>query len=609
MADVTVTIGAQDDGSLAAAMANARSQLSSLGTLAGGAGFGPGGRGPGGGLPGGGAGFQATAQSANQAAGAINNVARAQNNVAEASSQAGSMVERMFERMVIRAGIAAVIFGTIQEIIKAFGEAISFEKAETQFQYLIGSGQKFEAQLKAINQEFEVTHTAKDKLMDVEQELYRLGDPVQNLSADMQMLDQYAKVTGEDASKLAHGLTDLRLGRASIDEMYQMTALMGEQGQGLHDQIASYQRIEAELPNIQREQELNLRLQEHQWMLADRQRDATNRLTDVQGDFAGQVGITKTLFEAMAQGYSAQQYSHVAATQVAGVSMEKAAQVEAHRLEMGEQQIEQEEGLSQAEIKRLERAGLINAKTLEGAAERRRADQERAQQQQREDERFGIQIRMEILRFTLEQKSLALQGQVLEGLQKFVGLSEGLTNNLQTAAAAFEKLGADIAEIAKDMPGLAHSLATIANILDSMVNKVKEIKQMREETKSALESPLTPTGEVRTDLPILDPRFRGLQKLTQGKGPGEADIVPDWMKSIPFLGGGGVQATAQEEFEVGKKALMAAGVNRPESDYTAAQIRAAGHKQLAKESGIATEDTLVEMKNLMKNLFTISAGP
>jgi len=279
-----------------------------------------------------------------------------------------------------------------------------------------------------IRDRFEVTHTAKDKLMDVEKELYRLGDPVQNLSADMQMLDQYAKVTGEDASKLAQGLTDLRLGRASIDEMYQMTALMGEQGQGLHDQIASYQRIEAELPNIQREQELNLRLQEHQWQLADRQRDATNRLTDAQGAFADQVGITESLFESMQWGASSMA-SVYAAGQVGGVNLEKAAQAEAKRLQMGEQQIQQEEGLSNAQVKSLERQGLINAKTLEGAAERRRADQERTQQQQHEDQRFATQIAMEILRYNLEQKSLELQGQVLKGLQSFVGLSEGLTKN------------------------------------------------------------------------------------------------------------------------------------------------------------------------------------
>src|ERR1700752_403 len=122
MADVTVTIGARDDGSLNAAMQQGKSQTDSLigrgqqisQALAKGV-IPPGGRKLMGAedlsaLEAYEASLKKAAGGAINAAEPVNNVAKAQNKVAGASGRAGSMVERIFERMIIRAGLAIAVF-------------------------------------------------------------------------------------------------------------------------------------------------------------------------------------------------------------------------------------------------------------------------------------------------------------------------------------------------------------------------------------------------------------------------------------------------------------------------------------------------------------------
>jgi len=634
MADVTVSFGAVDAG-LSAAIANIRAQLGTINI-----GVGPGGGGGGGGgvfppavpinVPGAGGGgaFPPPLGQINAAVGATNQLNAAITQTGQAAQRSGIDIGYMFERMIVRMGIALVIFGTIREAIKLMQDAMKFETAETQLKNLTGGGQAFENELRAINREFEVTHTNRSKLIDIEKQLYSVGIPMQNLAGYMQEVDQYAKATGEDAGKMIHTIASLRLGRASIDEMYEMTKLMGDQGVALHGQIEQYEKMEAELPRIQREQELNLRLTERQWQLLDRQRDATYRLTDAQSDFAGQVGITQRLFQMMQQG--ADPYAAArAASFVGGLRLDKAAQVEANRLKAGEQQIEQEEGLSEAEVRRLERMGLINAKTLEAAAQRKREQQDIAIQQEREDERFSVQMGMELMRYNLEQQGLALQTQTLAGLNQFVGLSTQLTNTLGTTASAFDKMAQDLAKLVEDMPQLLQALEKIANFLDSMINKAKDVPE-------AMNKGLKQTTDT---LDVIDKKVKEIVPIIPEKGIGEGKGYGEEEKKIPTgpaptdteawldkkmsqqqarveqwaakgkIAAGGWQPTEKDLMDVGMKELMKQpGMNRPDLYYTPAEIKAVGKKALGTEQDYAKDKSLQAIYSILQSVFTIATG-
>src|ERR1700746_565010 len=123
MPDVTVTVGAQDDGSLGTVMQRVKGEVSQADQAMVARGQAISEAFAKGTIPPGGRKFLSPEdQAAVQAYEAsLKKVSNAEEEVGETATRSASMVERMFERMLIRAGLTAVIFGTIHEILKGLG--------------------------------------------------------------------------------------------------------------------------------------------------------------------------------------------------------------------------------------------------------------------------------------------------------------------------------------------------------------------------------------------------------------------------------------------------------------------------------------------------------
>jgi len=398
---------------------------------------------------------------------ALRRVASTTNAVGEASKRAGFNVDGMIKHMVTRMAVAAAIFEAIRLATKGIQEAIQFEAVSTRFTSLIGSSADAANAFKAIQTEAKTTGTSKEALMELELELKKVGLSAGEATRAMGALDQYAVVTGEDAKKLAQEFANVRLGRGSAADMLDLSFAMGPAGESLHQQVVDYEQINTELPRMKREQDAILADMDRQFTLMERQRDAIQRLQSAQQSFADTIGITADVFEALQQG------QHPFSTLVDGVDLERAYNVMEKTLELGERQIEQEEGISEGDVKHLERLGLINAKMLEGAAQREREAERIEAQQKREDEHYRVQKEFQDAELAQQRTLVALQQEIAAAVEDRTGLEKSLAAYQETAEASIKRFQESLSEVMQNMPELTKDVKAIADILTSWVNNIQ----------------------------------------------------------------------------------------------------------------------------------------
>jgi hypothetical protein len=358
-------------------------------------------------------------------------------------------------------------------LIATFKGAVVFEQTGVQMRDLAGNAQEVAVQLAAIDKEAKLTGTDIVALEKVDIEMRKAGLSANDAAKGLTALDQYAKVTGEDIKRLAAEFTAIKMERGNVDAMLDLTAAMGQAGEPLHQQVVEYQRINTELPRIRNEQATIVFYMDRQFEMSQRQRAETIRMEDAQEQLADKAGVVEKIFRSMAEGGTGTATERF---QVAGVALDKAAQVAGRRLELGEKQIQQEEGLNKAEVKRLESAGVIDAKMLEAAAGRARQEEEIVIQQSHEDAHWKQQAQFQDIGLKMQQAEVLMQQQIAAAVEDQLGLQKELADYQTTAASKWDKTIAAARELAeKYMPAISQWAGDVSDRFTDWVRHIQPV--------------------------------------------------------------------------------------------------------------------------------------
>jgi hypothetical protein len=443
MADVTVTIGAQDDGSLGAAINNAKTQLAGLQSTGGTylhhfATEKP--------QPGPLTSAAMAQVAARQAAGplglsmdamkrgkeAIEELGRGfkgvqqdEEEVAETTGRTSSQFERMFTRIAERLVIFEAIRLALGAVKNAFMEAANAQDQFVQIQATTGqSVEQTEQSVDAL--EFIANKTGQSFSKFVEpafRGLINIGMGADQATAETLALSAALTRTGIDLSQIAQRA---EFGKLSFEEMAKAFRGLEEPdlSRQMHDWAQAQQINEEYNKGLQRTHELAQRVwqdisreiqraaqdadrawarawedfernMQRVWQDYDRRVQRANqdidRLKNAQDNFASSIGLIKSVFE---EKFPQEQTG----TELAAAQQEELDNLQRkmgprikQQLRQGERQIAKEEGLSISEVEKMAKLRMISPEELMAASKRANEEARQAKDREAEDKRLGQQ--------------------------------------------------------------------------------------------------------------------------------------------------------------------------------------------------------------------------
>lgn len=404
----------------------------------------------------------ANPQAIQQATLATNQLASAQNNAAQSSQQLGINFAAMIERMLVRLVIFRAIFEAINAVKQAMTEASQNERLRVQFENLSTSAKTAGTDFDNLSKKARAIGVTPAEWIKVDEALMKAGESAHDAAIDTETLGEYAKESGESAETLASAFEKVKLGTGAISDMRTLVSVMGEAGNALRDQISQLEQEEILQKRVNEQIAYATMLREHAYEQQQRQNQATE-------EFGDKLGLASEVFQDIQE---ARPVGHV---ERAGVDVTEEAEFMEERERAGEKELEQERHKSQYQIRRLEAARYINEKDLLAAAKRGEENEHTLQQQKQQED----QARK---RLGLEERTVALNKEVLIAVQARQGLEGRIAAEESTQAAAAERNAQAFAQIADDsqtihgamvawntaMGNVAHNFQVISGLIDNI---------------------------------------------------------------------------------------------------------------------------------------------
>jgi hypothetical protein len=196
----------------------------------------------------------AAAKAARDAGTEMRNFARAEDEVAESAGRAGINIGAMMERMAARLVIFEALRLAIQGVKYAFDEISKVQQAEIQFDAMSSSVAETTANFQSLRYGAHEAFAEIDKASAVKNALEDFGMSERKAILVTQDLDQWAKILGVDAVKLAEAMGATSAGLGNPTQWRLVTHMMGEQSEAGRQLVQTYIDLEKAQKNLVAEQ-------------------------------------------------------------------------------------------------------------------------------------------------------------------------------------------------------------------------------------------------------------------------------------------------------------------------------------------------------------------
>src|ERR1700752_4248102 len=399
MPDVTVTVGAQDDGSLAAVMQRMKSQVAEIDAYrnvrAGTAIGAPPPAGLGGPPPIPGPLTRAAMaqveerrrlQEQNQ------KTTESEEQLGEATKRTASNFERMVERMAMR----LVVFEALRlafDGIKNTIEAASQKQFDVvQFKNVANTVKDINTEIGNTQQIAEATAQSFNDVYQARLKMYEAGVGFEQQGAAVQIAGELGRIWGEDAGRLSEMEAHIATGTASEGEMYHIATLLGGE---YRKQADAYRDMVTQAPMIER-------AMERQKVLADRQFEDQQRIGNIRTAFYEQHGVAEQAFQ---DKYRSVDPTNAALKEKAIYDASYTARAGLQqKFAQGQAQMQKDLGVSDTTMTELINSGVVGAKQLLDAS--RESEQERKRNADRgfQDQKAAIDLGKDQTKLSLLQQ-------------------------------------------------------------------------------------------------------------------------------------------------------------------------------------------------------------
>jgi hypothetical protein len=291
-------------------------------------------------------------------------VTGATNELAQETQKAGINIESMMTRMVARMAVFEAVRLGFKMLTDEFKEVVGFEAARVGFEAMtIGAKDATEAE-KIMEQTAKETGIDHEKLYAAVISLENAGEGPKAAAQEVENLGKFAAATHGDVDKMSKALSDVRLGTASVQEMFDLAHRTGEAKDEMVGLVAQYANLQKEIARTDHARAEELATMREQAAVTERAIADQQKLAGVQEGFLEKMLGAEGKPPAQADPVLARAMQPGGLPQTAGgAQMTK-------EIQLGFQQIYQEEGLTTEGMQHFVDTGVIGMRDIMAAAKR-----------------------------------------------------------------------------------------------------------------------------------------------------------------------------------------------------------------------------------------------
>lgn len=523
MADVNITIGARDDGSLGATLQQLKSQVDPYRNVASGV-MTPPPQGLGGPPPVPGPLTQAAmAQVAARKALQEQNEKTIETEIEleQVTERASGSFERMAERMAMRLVLLEAMRLAFEGIKNTIEAASQKQFDVVQFKNVATAVGNINAELAKTQRIAQATAQSFDEVSKQRLKMYEAGVGFEAQTQAVQIAGELGRVWGEDAEKLSEMEAHIYSGTASEGELYHMATLLGGK---FREQADAYRDMVTQAPLIER-------AMERQKTLLDRELEDQQRLGNVRTSFYEQHGIAEAAFKDKYRQVDPSYWNKDEALAHAAYGAREGLQ---KKFAEGQAQMQEELGLSDASMTELINSGVVGSKDLLEASRRTEEERKRNTDRAFQDQKSAIELGKDEAKLNLMQLERDALFDQVKAQKTLNDLTEKYNAEQQTTVGQGQKLGSEIKRTQEDSGTLAQNTAKSTANLTSQLDKYVPIAD-RFKGLQPWERPKEPTGPGPTDTANwLDKRMEQLRAKSESAQPGTQPQAEE-DKPVPVL--------------------------------------------------------------------------
>jgi hypothetical protein len=212
-------------------------------------------------------------------------VTEATNEVSEATGKAGINIESMMTRMVARMAVFEAVRLGFKMLTDEFKEVVGFEAARVGFEAMtIGAKDATEAE-KIMEQTAKETGIDHEKLYAAVISLENAGEGPKAAAKEVENLGKFAAATHGDVDKMSKALSDIRLGTASVQEMFDLAHRTGEAKDEMVGLVTEYANLTREIQRADHARAEELATMREQAAVTERAIADWERVSEVRESF------------------------------------------------------------------------------------------------------------------------------------------------------------------------------------------------------------------------------------------------------------------------------------------------------------------------------------
>lgn len=489
MADVTVTIGAKDDGSFAATMQQ------------------------------------------------IKSTAESEVELEQATERAGGSFERMAQRMAMRLVLLEAVRLAFEAIKNTVEAAAQKQFDVVQFQNLAGSVGNVNTELAETQRIAEATAQTYDQVHQARLKMYEAGVGFEQQTKALQIAGELDRIWSEDAGRLSEMEANIATGLASEEEMYHIATLLGGK---YREHADAYRDMLRDAPLIER-------AMERQKVLADRQFEDQQRIGNIRTSFYEQQGVAEQIFRDKYRSVDPSYWNKDQAIAHAAYGAREGLQ---KKFAEGQRQMQKDLGVSDTTMTELINSGLVGSKELLEAS--REAEQERKRNADRgfQDQKAAIDLGKDETKLKLMQEERDALFDQVKAQQTLNDLTAKYNAEQRTLVGQAQSAGAGIKRAQEDSGKLADSAEDSAigakNFVDQINKAVPLLPKAPYGGLQPWEKPIeTPKPGMIGSIERLEAHQRRIAERTDqqsqkqaGKDPASEatlKVVADLLESLPLL--------------------------------------------------------------------------
>jgi hypothetical protein len=400
----------------------------------------------------------------------------------EASAQAGINIESMMTRMAIRLGIMEAARLAIGYLVNEFKEMAVLETARVQFENLTTAMEHANEVEEKLNQTAFETNVAFKDLAPAIISLEDAGEGPLEAAKDVDTLAKVSAETGIPIKELGKGLKDLKLDKAPVEVLFQMAHASGDAKDAMVAQVQAYAEMERAIKLAQHVRAAELATMREQVTEQDRLIDAEVRAADIavkaaerqiadQQKLAGvQEDFLQKMLAAEGKAPGTPDPLLARALQPGGLPQTAGGAQMTKDIQLGFQQIYQEEGLTTEGMQHFVDTGQIGLREILAAAKRLHEAEKEARdkaladaKEKAESEKRANQDRLSALAkedavakkqetVELDTTRLSLEKQISDEVLKQQNHAEGFAKAMGTAAEIWKTIAHVFTTPTSEMP-------------------------------------------------------------------------------------------------------------------------------------------------------------